>query len=306
MNSSLLYPKSESQENLLEDANALDGPPSLNYSLRNRKVAIAITWTVILIDSCIMPVVLFYSLWFGSNLTHERIFSIMTTVFGAPTMFNFLRRLWGLCKKDPSRRPIGSRRGWLDFFQINFALIFALVTTQLILGTVTPEPILPVLSMPHSTVLLLVGSQLVTTHFMTLFELRIPFRISSLPRGAIARPSTYTIIEDIVGVDGGGRLDFRERLNSRYEASPMFRRMLFRLNAFWGFGAVTLAGTLMGVVWVVPGTVAFGIGWIVPIIWAGIWAFLTIRYVKASLVEEYATWHLTGPHVVTPLLLSPA
>lgn len=139
-------------------------------------------------------------------------------------------------------------------------MIFALVTTQLILGTVTPEPILPVLSMPHSTVLLLVGSQLVTTHFMTLFNLRIPFRISSLPRGALARPSIYTIIEDIVGVDGGGRLDFRERLNTRYEASPMFRRMLLRLNAFWGFGAVTLAGTLMGVVWVIPGTVAFGVG----------------------------------------------
>lgn len=114
--------------------------------------------------------------------------------------------------------------------------------------------------MPHSTVLLLVGSQLVTTHFMTLFSVRLPFRVSSLPRGAIARPSVYTIIEDIVGVDGGGRLDFRERLNERYEASPVFRRMLFRLNAAWGFGAVTLAGTLMGVVWIVPGTVAFGIG----------------------------------------------
>ncbi|KAF7966735.1 hypothetical protein HWV62_37259 [Athelia sp. TMB] len=292
MDSPSLYLKSESQEDLLEDINALDAPPSLNYSLRNRKTAIAITWTVICIDSCIMPVVLFYSLWFGSNLSHERIFSIMTTVFGLPTMFNFLRRMWGLCKKDPSRRPIGSRRGWLDFFQINFALIFALVTSQLILGTVTPEPILPLLSMPHSTVLLLVGSQLIATHFMTLFSLRIPFRISSLPRGSIARPSIYTIIEDIVGVDGGGRLDFRERLNARYEASPVFRRMLFRLNAFWGFGGVGLAAILVAIVWTVPGTVAFGIGWITPIIWACIWAFLTIRYVKASLVEEYATWHL--------------
>lgn len=76
MESTLLYPKSESQENLLEngDLDKLDGPgpPSLKYSLRDRKVAIAITWTVILIDSCIMPVGLFYSLWFGSNLSHER------------------------------------------------------------------------------------------------------------------------------------------------------------------------------------------------------------------------------------------
>lgn len=148
----------------------------------------------------------------------------------------------------------------LDFFQINFALIFSFVTAELILGTLPTEPLLPLLSMPTPTVLLLVGFQLIISHFMYLAKTPIPFRISSLPRGSTARPLVYTIIEDIIGVDGGGRVAFREDLNRRYEASPLFRQMLYRLNAFWGFGAVAVAGIVTALLWTIPGEVAFGIG----------------------------------------------
>lgn len=47
-----------------------DGPPPLNYSLNDRKRSIAITWSIILADSCLLPIIMFYSLWF-TKLSHE-------------------------------------------------------------------------------------------------------------------------------------------------------------------------------------------------------------------------------------------
>jgi len=42
------------------------------------------------------------------------------------------------------------------------------------------------------------------------FCMPMPFRISSLPAGHIAHPGIFTIIEDIIAVDGGGGVKFRE------------------------------------------------------------------------------------------------
>jgi len=48
------------------EANLLNGPPPLNYSLHDRKKSIAITWGIILCDSCLLPIIMFYALWFTS------------------------------------------------------------------------------------------------------------------------------------------------------------------------------------------------------------------------------------------------
>ena len=44
-------------------------PPALNYSLRDRKKSITITWTLIILDSCILPIILFYALWY-TKMSH--------------------------------------------------------------------------------------------------------------------------------------------------------------------------------------------------------------------------------------------
>lgn len=121
--------KSESRNNLL------DGSPPLNYSLHTRTKAIAITWTIISFDSCLLPIILFYSLWFGTTLSHSTgtlffkitfttlqgnltffppVSTILTAVFGLPSLVNFSRRVYFLCKKDSKYRPIGSKRGWVS------------------------------------------------------------------------------------------------------------------------------------------------------------------------------------------------
>lgn len=63
MTASRPHRKTESEVDLL------DGPPPLPYSLYPRKKAIAITWSIICFDSCLLPIIMFYSLWF-TNLSH--------------------------------------------------------------------------------------------------------------------------------------------------------------------------------------------------------------------------------------------
>lgn len=43
--------------------------PPLDYRLKDRKLAITICWTIVIFDSCVLTVVLFYSLWFGTSMS---------------------------------------------------------------------------------------------------------------------------------------------------------------------------------------------------------------------------------------------
>jgi hypothetical protein len=127
------------------------------------------------------------------------------------------------------------------------------------MGTLPDEPIVPLVAQSTSTVMFVVGGEIVISFIMCLAGFKTPFRVSSLPSGTKTRPAIYTIIEDIVAVDGGGGRPFREALNARYEASPLFRRMLHRLNAWWGFGAVIVAGAVTTVLWTIPEEIGYGI-----------------------------------------------
>ena len=85
-------------------------------------------------------------------------------------------------------------------------------------------------------------------------------RLSSIQKGDYFRPGVYSVIEDVVGVDGNGGRPFREALDARYRASPRFQRMLVQLSFFWSLPALLLAGGLSGIIFAVTRTVGFGIG----------------------------------------------
>lgn len=73
------------------------------------------------------------------------------------------------------------------------------------------------------------------------FDIPAPLRLSSIPKGSAVRPGIYTIIEDVIAVDGSGGTAFREALNLRYESSHVFRAMLRRLGLFWSIGSMSMA-----------------------------------------------------------------
>lgn len=114
--------------------------------------------------------------------------------------------------------------------------------------------------MPTATIMFIAaGADLVLTigYFL---NMKLPFRVSSLPAGELCRPGVYTIIEDIVAVDGNGGRRYREALDQRYKASPQFRSMLAKLSLFWSIPALGVAAAVTAIVWTTPIPVAFGIG----------------------------------------------
>lgn len=179
---------------------------------------------------------------------------------------------------------------------------------ELIVGTVPHEPPIRLLAMPVPSMVFAFGVEVLVMDVLRIAGYRSPVRISSLPRGSPLRPGIYSIIEDIVAVDGSGGTEFRQRLNLRYQASKMFRQMLHRLTLFWGFGACIIAAITTTLIFTIQKEAAYvvsldssllltkqiltstQVGWVIPFLWAGIWAIITTKWVQRSLAEEYRTW----------------
>ena len=92
------------------------------------------------------------------------------------------------------------------------------------------------------------------------FGFRLPFRLSSTPKGEPFRPGIYFIVEDIVAVDGNAGQPYRAALDERYRVSKIFRQMLVKLSFFWSVSALVVAAACTAVIYTTEDAVAFGIG----------------------------------------------
>ena len=144
--------------------------------------------------------------------------------------------------------------------------------------------------MPLATMLYVFGTELLIVDIARYYQYPAPCRISSIPKGAQLRPGIYSVIEDVCAVDGGGNTIFREELNKRYEASHTFRAMLRRLGVFWAVGAEACAVVTTIIVFTTIEDVAYVVCWSLPFVWAGIWTWATIWYVRRSLIKEKVAW----------------
>ncbi|KAJ4415982.1 hypothetical protein N0V82_007007 [Gnomoniopsis sp. IMI 355080] len=277
-------------------------PPPLNYTLRTRKMSIFIFWSFIVFDSVVMPIGLYFGLWYGvgpgANTATEKkevlsanaVFSIVTAAIGGASIVEYAVRFWRLYKKNSTCRVIGARRWYLDLFHWNYSLAWIIVMFELIIGTCQTWPPIRLLSLPLTTMLFTFGTELLLVDTLRLFRVPAPIRMSSVPKGAQLRPCIYTMIEDVIAVDGSGGTAFREALNRRYEASHVFRTMLRRLGIFWAVGAEAMAVVCMILVFTVSDDAAFAIGWSVPFVWAGVWTIFTFWYVHRELEKEATVW----------------
>jgi len=183
---------------------------------------------------------------------------------------------------------------------------------ELIIGAAPNHPWVRLCAMPVPSFILFCGGGLLLFSLFAYFNILTPFKISSQPKGAPERPGTYMIIEDVIAVDTGLGRSYRRALSDRYEASPLFRQMLHRLNIFWAIPALLVGAGVTAAVLTerVPEEVAYGIakrqiviqcilqdvgligltGWGVPPIWAGIWALITLQWVQVSLRREREAW----------------
>lgn len=134
------------------------------------------------------------------------------------------------------------------------------------------------------------GTELLIVDLMRYFKLPAPVRMSSIPKGAQLRPAIYSMIEDVVAVDGSGGTEYREALNRRYEASHVFRSLLRRLGVFWAVGAEAMAMLTTILIFTIGPEAAYVVGWSAPFVWAAIWTGITIYYAKYMLKKEQQAW----------------
>ncbi|OKL58188.1 hypothetical protein UA08_06656 [Talaromyces atroroseus] len=277
-----------------------DGPPPLPYSLRQRKRSIAFFWTLFVIDTLAQPLILYYALRYATDLSLNLVFSISTAALGGVSVFEFFFRLYNLMRKNSRARPLNARKSWgqrliyeqLDFFQINFTVVWLILAVELIVGTIPTIPYIRLLAMPLPTVMFYFGGVHLTLDILRMFGYKAPFRISSTPRGSVMPTALYVLVEDIVAVDGGGGQSFRFALRTRYLSSPYFRRMLFEMNCFWAGGSLIAAAAITAIIFTTPENVAYTLGWSLPFAWAGIWTLITFPWVQAELRREKETWSL--------------
>lgn len=107
-------------------------PPPLNYTLWTRKLSIFIFWSFILIDSIAMPIVLYFCLWYDTDLSPNTVFSIVTAALGGVSILEYVLRFRRLWMKGSTCRVIGARRAYLDWFHWNFSLAWVVIMVELI------------------------------------------------------------------------------------------------------------------------------------------------------------------------------
>lgn len=139
-------------------------PPSLNYTLRDKKLRIAIFWCFIVLDCAVMPLALYFVLWYdvgpGSQEKHalsaSTVLSIVTATIGGSSILEYLLRAWKLWKKSSDCRvgrrvdsPVPPRRNeltdirkqviaaqnrwYFDWFHWWFGLCLLIVAAELVM-----------------------------------------------------------------------------------------------------------------------------------------------------------------------------
>ncbi len=250
-------------------AEILPGLPRLDYNIWHYKTKLLIIVTLLVLESALIPIALFY----GLRLTSLRIgliFAVITSFFGIVTGIEYgFRSLkligygfhsWKLTQKGDEYRPLGGKKWHMDYIHHTLGLAYFVMSAILIGFSVPHTPWIRPLAIPVPYFLIQVGAQMLWSAVMHALGKPAPFRISSIAKGEKILPMVYTIVEDIIAVDGNAGKSYRERLRSRYAVSPRFRTLVIRQNWFWTIGALVDGVGTMVVIWTVPEVVAYGVG----------------------------------------------
>ncbi|KIW70410.1 hypothetical protein PV04_02682 [Phialophora macrospora] len=269
--------------------------PQLPFTMRHgwKRWKLFFTIFLIIVDACVIPIVLFYTMKFAGHVEGWIIFAVVATIWGGPTYVEFAVRSWRLWKKENFFRPLGSNNKWaFDITHWISVLTITSVTALLIIGSAPHIVWIRVLSMPAPALLYCIGGCVFALTMWSLAGKRAPFRISSTEKGGEVYPGVYYLIEDVVSVNANAGRPFREALAARYKASPRFRRMIKVQSLFWSIPALIVATACTVVICIhpVPKDVAYGIGWGVPFVWIGIWVVFTIPWVRHDMHKETVTW----------------
>ena len=76
-----------------------------------------------------MPLVLFYPLWYASDLAPAYIFAVTTGLFGIISGLEWAYRSWRLWRQEWVR-PFGGKRNGFDFFHISYTIGYSIALVR--------------------------------------------------------------------------------------------------------------------------------------------------------------------------------
>ncbi|KAI0404628.1 hypothetical protein F4802DRAFT_225454 [Xylaria palmicola] len=274
----------------------LPGLPRLEYNLMDHKMKLFVVSGLLIFEGSVLPLVLYYPLWFATQIRHGILFAIITSFFGLVSGLEFAHRSWRLIHKNDKYRPLDGTRWRFDFTHWTLSICYTIMTGILIGASIPHEPLVRPLAIPVPLFFIGAGMLCIVTGTMSALGMRTACKVSSVPKGAPQPPYVLTAVEDVVGVDGGGARPFRGRLLERYKASKSFRRLIAELNWFWGIGSVISGTGTLAAVWVIPQQeVAYGVGWGEPLVFFIVWTFITVIWTRRGLRREKRHWAANTP-----------
>lgn len=258
----------------------MDTKPTITWSLRTHKTGVIISWSILIFSSLILPLILFYTFKYATNLDMTITLAVATSIFGAPTLYSLIMRSWNLLRRDSACRPLGSKgRHELDFFHYDFLFGFVVVTAIIVVGNVIVSPRVSALGLP--VLITEVGVQISIGAVFASKKAPSPIVISSVRKGKQVRGGTYAITEDIIAVDSDGGVQFRQELSDHWEASHNIRHLFIAMDWAWGVSATSLGAISIGLVSGLESEdAAWAVGWTIPwslAIVGGIGTFLICR-----------------------------
>ncbi|ETI22821.1 hypothetical protein G647_06897 [Cladophialophora carrionii CBS 160.54] len=271
----------------------LDGPPALPFNMRDHKLSVSIFTLLVIAECTIVPLVLYYGLKYGTTMRSGIYFAIITSLFGFVTGYEFGIRAWRLIRASDEYRPLfGSPRFWgFDSTHYVLTIPFTVMLVIMIIFSIPHHPSVRALSLPMPVGMIVTGMMFVINGWAAQRRWRLMyFRLSSHVKNSICPPLTFCLLEDICAVDGKGGKKFRTAALARYQASPRFRALLLQLLWFWSIPAIVIGVVLIIVIYVTSDDVAYGVGWGMPTIWALVWTWITVEWVRRALQVEKECW----------------
>lgn len=178
----------------------------------------------------------------------------------------------------------------MEFLHINLLLCIFTFELELIIGTVPSNPWVRLVAMPSPTICFYFGFLLCGSAVLTQMKKRLPFNMSSTPKGDLWKPAMLAFVEDAGGIEGQGGVSYRQAVIKRYDVSPRFRRMILLLSWIWGLGLIFIAVVSTILIMLLNEDVGFGVGWGLPWAFSAVYSIMTVMVVKSQLRKEKAEW----------------
>lgn len=252
------------------------GPPRITFDPWTRKKGIAISLLILLTFDLILPCFLYYVLTYLTDLDAVDVIGYAALCLGLGELIELPVRGWRLWRRRSEVGPLGSERK-IEFDVLFWGYLIGTIVAVVpyIIACDGDEPIYWLFLFTPAFLFAFTAFPL----FLTMIPFRLPFRISSDPKGTLVKPAVFYIVEDFVAVDANAGRQFREEWALRYDSSPPFRALLREMNAFWAVGLLVFIGALAGVTWGLPFVVAYAVSFALIFVWMGVWAAATYAWV---------------------------